>query len=132
MDRTNIVAGEYVRRFGLNHQRFVIGPLDVKARATRHQRPQGPGQWLVVIRFVRRCMNQRERQGCVDDDHIFVLDVWPITDIAEAVHPIENESGCFNRYDSSGGRSRNMRQNQQHAGNPCRDSVGQPFRQLGG
>ena len=34
MDRANIVAGEYVRRFGLNHQRFVIGSLDVEARAT--------------------------------------------------------------------------------------------------
>ena len=39
MNGANIIAGEYVRCFGLNHQCFVIGPFNVKARATRHQRP---------------------------------------------------------------------------------------------
>ena len=63
MDGADVVAGEYVRPLGLNHQRFVIGPLDVKARATRHQHPQGSGQWLVMIRFVRRHINRLKRAG---------------------------------------------------------------------
>ena len=75
MDGADIVAGEYVRRFGLNHQRFVIGPLDIEARATRHQRPQGLWQWPVIICFVRRYTNRCERAGCVDDNHILVFRV---------------------------------------------------------
>jgi hypothetical protein len=50
---------------GLNHQRFVISPLDVKARATRRQRPQGLGRWLVVIRFAKRLEHTANGKGAL-------------------------------------------------------------------
>ena len=81
----------------------------------------------MIICRVSRHIKRFERTWMVDDDYVFVLDVWPIW--RNPARPGESEIACLDHRNSFGNRSRTMHQNQQTAGDPRKKPVALPFRQ---
>src|ERR1035441_10692204 len=72
---TEIVPGKYVWGPGLNHQGLVVGPPDIKVRATGHERSGAARKRQVMVSLVKRHVGQRECARVVENDDIFILHV---------------------------------------------------------